>query len=179
MLFVYGGTFVVLTCVGCGQEKGRKLDWLYEKTGEVLWVCMLSCSVVSDSSQPSGLQPTRLLCPLDFPGINPGVGCCALLQGIFLTQWSNPCLSCLLHYRWILYPLSRWSFPPGEKRWILEAKKPRPLFPEVGVGGRMLRKIEKKREIWGGGGLPGVGLWHKLLQLRVSGNVILSLVLTT
>ena len=27
-----------------------------------------SCSVVSDSSWPHGLQPTRLLCPWDFPG---------------------------------------------------------------------------------------------------------------
>ena len=28
-------------------------------------------------------SPTRLLCPGDFPGKNTGVGCCALLQGIF------------------------------------------------------------------------------------------------
>ena len=27
-----------------------------------------SCSVVSDSKRPHGLQPTRLLCPWDFPG---------------------------------------------------------------------------------------------------------------
>ena len=27
----------------------------------------------------------------------------ALLQGIFLTQGSNPCLLCLLPYKWILY----------------------------------------------------------------------------
>ena len=37
-----------------------------------------SCSVVSDSSQPPGLQPTRLLHPWDFPGKN-GVGCHCLL----------------------------------------------------------------------------------------------------
>ena len=34
-----------------------------------------SRSVVSDSSQPHGLQPTRLLCPWDFPGKSTGVGC--------------------------------------------------------------------------------------------------------
>ena len=34
-----------------------------------------SCSVVSDPQQPCGLQPTRLLCPWDFPGKNTGVGC--------------------------------------------------------------------------------------------------------
>ena len=34
-----------------------------------------SCSVVSDSSQTHGLQPTRLLRPWDFPGKSTGVGC--------------------------------------------------------------------------------------------------------
>ena len=33
-----------------------------------------SCSVVSNSSRPHGLQPTRLLCPWDFPGKSTGVG---------------------------------------------------------------------------------------------------------
>ena len=34
-----------------------------------------SHSVVSDSSWPHGLQPTRLLRPWDFPGKSTGVGC--------------------------------------------------------------------------------------------------------
>ena len=38
-----------------------------------------SRSVVSDSSRPHGLQPTRLLCPWDFPGKSTGVGCHCLL----------------------------------------------------------------------------------------------------
>ena len=29
-----------------------------------------------------------------------------LLHGIFLTQGPNPCILCLLHCMWILYPLS-------------------------------------------------------------------------
>ena len=33
---------------------------------------------------------TSLLCPWDSPGRNTGVGCHVLLQGIFLTQRSNP-----------------------------------------------------------------------------------------
>ena len=45
-------------------------------------------SVVSDALQPRGLQPTRLLCPWDSPGKNPGVGCHALLQGLLPTQVS-------------------------------------------------------------------------------------------
>ena len=56
----------------------------------------VSCSVVSNSLQPHGLQPARLLCPWDSPGKNTGVGCHSLLQGIFLTQG-------LLHLRWIPY----------------------------------------------------------------------------
>ena len=43
--------------------------------------------------KPHGLQPTRLLHPWDSPGKNTGVGCHALLQGIFPTQGSNPGLS--------------------------------------------------------------------------------------
>ena len=39
-----------------------------------------SRSVVSDSSRPHGLQPTRLLRPWDFPGKSAGVGCHCLLQ---------------------------------------------------------------------------------------------------
>ena len=37
-------------------------------------------SVVSDSWRPHGLQPTRLLCPRDFPGKSTGVGCHCLLH---------------------------------------------------------------------------------------------------
>ena len=44
-----------------------------------------SRSVMSDSSRPHGLQPTRLLCPWDFPGKSTGVGC-----------------HCLLHLYWFL-----------------------------------------------------------------------------
>ena len=39
-----------------------------------------SSSVMSDSLQPHGLQPTRLLCPWDFPGKSSGVGCHCLLR---------------------------------------------------------------------------------------------------
>ena len=35
---------------------------------------------------------TKLLCPWDSPDKNTGVSCHALLQGIFQTQESNPCL---------------------------------------------------------------------------------------
>ena len=47
--------------------------------------------------RPPGLQPTRLLCPWGFSGKITGVGCHALLQGIFQSQGSNLLLLCLLH----------------------------------------------------------------------------------
>ena len=57
-----------------------------------------SPSVVSDSLQPYGMQPARLLCPWDPPGKNTRVGCHAFLQGIFPTQGPNPHLLHLLHW---------------------------------------------------------------------------------
>ena len=38
---------------------------------------------MSDSLQPHGLHPIRLLCSWDFPGKNTEVGCHFLLRGIF------------------------------------------------------------------------------------------------
>ena len=42
---------------------------------------LFGCSVVFDSLQLFGLQPTRLLYPWDFSCTNTGVGCHFLLQG--------------------------------------------------------------------------------------------------
>ena len=49
-------------------------------------------------------------CPWNFPGKNNGVGCHFLLQGIFLTQGSNPHLLCLLRWQ-VDYLLLK---PPGK-----------------------------------------------------------------
>ena len=69
-------------------------------------------SVMSNSLQPYGLQPIRLLCPWNSPGKNPGVGCPFLLQGIFLTQASNPHL-----LRWQADSLE----PPGNPSFLPSA----------------------------------------------------------
>ena len=47
-----------------------------------------SRSVMSDSYRPHGLQPTRLLCPWDFPGKSTGVGCHCPLQHSY-QQYAN------------------------------------------------------------------------------------------
>ena len=52
-----------------------------------------SHSVLSDSSRPHGLQPTRLLCPWDFPGKSTGVGCHCLNQPwVYMYSPSWTCL---------------------------------------------------------------------------------------
>ena len=91
---------------------------------------------MSDSLLPHGLQPTRFLCPGDFPGKNTGVGYYFLLQGIFLTQGLNPCL---LHWQVDSSPL----VPPGKPKRLCEAPSNRPwrMWPrEMWKPGR--------REMW-------------------------------
>ena len=55
---------------------------------QILLVC--ACSVVSDTLQPHGLYPARLLCSWDFPGKNTGVGCCFPLPGDLLDPGIKP-----------------------------------------------------------------------------------------
>ena len=49
----------------------------------------------------------QLLCPWDSPGKNTGVGCRALLQGIFPTQGWN---TCLLHLSLMSLALANFSW---------------------------------------------------------------------
>ena len=92
-------------------------------------LCVCACSVMSNSLWPHRLQPTRLLCPWDFPGKNTGVGCHFLLRGTFPTQGPNLRLLCLLpwqadslqfvppgkslkiHVRWQNPPAAYWGWP--------------------------------------------------------------------
>ena len=79
---------------------------------------------MSNSLWPHGLLPTRLLCPWDSPGKNTGVGCHFLLQGVFLTQGSNPGLPhcskhftiwTILHIRWTKYWSNSFSVSPSNE----------------------------------------------------------------
>ena len=45
------------------------------------------------------LSPPANAGPWNYLGKNTGTGCHFLLQGIFLTQESNLCLMCLLHWQ--------------------------------------------------------------------------------
>ena len=57
-----------------------------------------SCYYLVDKSQltllrPHVLKPARLLCPWGSPGKNTGMGCHALLQGIFRIEPASPALA--------------------------------------------------------------------------------------
>ena len=74
---------------------------------------------MSNSLQPHGLQPTRLLCPRNFPGKNAGVGCHVLLQGIFPIQGSNLSLLSLLYWQADSLPLSHQGRPLHKDKLLL------------------------------------------------------------
>ena len=57
----------------------------------VCWV-LSRCSHVRLCATLCTIAPARVLCPWDSPSKNTGVGFLALLQGLFPTQGSNPCL---------------------------------------------------------------------------------------
>ena len=95
LILVGGWKLIIYWSFSCSKEyrdKPHLSPTTFPTSQKVnkLYVCVFSRSVVSDSLQPSELQPTRLPFPWDFPGKNTGVGCHFLLQGIFLTQGSNP-----------------------------------------------------------------------------------------
>ena len=74
-----------------------------------LQLCPTFCNPVN-CSPPGSSVSGMLLCPWDSPSKNTGMGCHALLQGIFPTQGSNLHLLCLLHWQAGSLPLA----PPGK-----------------------------------------------------------------
>ena len=80
-------------------EHAHTMNGYLIDTFVLCWVaqpCLTLCNPVDCSLPGSSVHG-------DSPGKNTGVGCHALLQGIFPTQGSNPGLP---HGRWILYYLS-------------------------------------------------------------------------
>ena len=84
-----------------GILQARTLEWVAISFSNA-WKWKWSLSVVSNSSRPHGLQPTRLLHPWDFPGKSTRVGCYRLLhrglQGRLKKHPNCPVLS--IHCTW-------------------------------------------------------------------------------
>ena len=83
----------------CSFSRGLRREML---------MCVFICSVVSNSSRLSGLWPSRLPCPCSQARILEQAAI-PLLQGIFLTQGSNPRLLCLLHWQADSLPAEPWE----------------------------------------------------------------------
>ena len=97
-----------------GTGSGLGLQFSYQLLDQCLAPCLNVCLVAQlcpthcnplncspPGSTVQGVFLARIL------GWVAGVGCCFLLQGIFLTQGLNPCLLQFPLCRQILYPLSR------------------------------------------------------------------------
>ena len=86
-----------------------------------MWKKGKSCSVVSDSMRPCGMQPTRLLCSWNSPGKNTGVGSHSLHQGTFLTQGANlSLLQCSQIFYHLIHQGSPTSEEPNTEDYILD-----------------------------------------------------------
>ena len=75
----------------------------------LLQLCPTLCDPMDNSPPGSSVQG-------DSPGKSTGVGCHALLQGIFLTQGLNPSLLRILHWQAGSLPL----VPPGKPTRLLK-----------------------------------------------------------
>ena len=87
----------------CGSGVCQGCAGLVYVRAKLLQSCPTLCDPMDCSLPGSSAQ-------WDSPGKNTGVGCHALLQGIFLTQGSNPHLLCLLYWQTGSLPL----VPPGK-----------------------------------------------------------------
>ena len=85
-----------------------KLQPLFLSTYLIPYMCRVlnHFSHVQLSAALWAAGSTRFLCPWDSPGKNTGVGCHALLQGIFPTQGLKSCLLYILHWQPGYLPLA-------------------------------------------------------------------------
>ena len=101
------------------------------------------------------VQSCPILCnPMDYsppgssvhggsPGKNTGVGCHALLQGIFPTQGLNPCLLCFLHCQMDSLPLA----PPGKPMLLTMGCVYCPSFISLHLDPTLFHKKNEKEEL--------------------------------
>ena len=108
----FGSCFIAWSATGSLVAAIAKAIRISSACKRGLWLPKFS---VSDSLQPYGPQPARVLNPWDFPGKNTGVCYHALPQGILPTQGSNPRLLCLLHWQVCSLSLA----PPGKVMYFL------------------------------------------------------------
>ena len=104
-----------------GILQARTLEWVAisffnDESEKWKW----SRSVMSDSSRPHGLQPTRLLRSWDFPGKSTGVGCHCLLLYLY-TIMSTPRV--YNNMKRITHKFKFWSNTQKPKWWMIQPHK--------------------------------------------------------
>ena len=91
-----------------------KVDWLPLShlgspilLSQDIWLSVLSCSVLSDSLWPHGLQPSRLLCPWGFSRQEywNGLPCSPLWLSRNLLRYVNN------YFTWVVFSHTTWSLP--------------------------------------------------------------------
>ena len=100
----------IVSTSSCYTMTRKQTFGIYFPVDGGLYASVLSCISRVWLCAARWTGTARLLCPWDFPGKNPGVGCHALLQGIFLSQGSY---LRLLHCRRILYHWATGEAPAG------------------------------------------------------------------
>ena len=120
-----------------------------------MWACVHTKSLQLCPTPCHPMDHSLLLCPWDFSGKNTGVGCHALLQGIFLTQGLNPGL---LHCRRILYHLSHLGSPSNNYLTIIHHENSTEfylmeIYP-ICMGDTPLSMRFSRQEYWSGVPLP-------------------------
>ena len=103
-IFKYLKTF----SISLKSQPLAKLSVLALDSTTIPFLCVREKESESHSVMSDSLWSHRLYSPWKSPGKNTGVGSPSLLQKIFPTQGSHPCL---LHCRWILYCLSHQGRP--------------------------------------------------------------------
>ena len=96
----------VRVTLGVGHSVGLNMCLMNDLYGYMCVKSLQSCPTLCD---PMNYGPPGFSLQGDSAGKNPGVGYHGLPQGVFPTQGSNPCLSCLLHWQVGSLPLA----PPG------------------------------------------------------------------
>ena len=137
-------------------------------------LCVL-CSLVSDSLPPHGLQPARLLCPLNFPGKNTGVGCYFLIQGIFQTQESNPHLLCLLHWQVDSFPLAPSGKPLLLVQIILFTKQKQRHKVEIETDIENIHMDTEGERQWGMNWEIGIDMHTLHIMYKITNNILYSM----
>ena len=138
-----------------------------------------SCSVVSNSQRPHGLQPNRLLRPWDFPSKSTGVGCHCLLcissEGIAKLNTFFPLENKVFHERrglvaivWVVEDVVIPSLPsslPAYLSVFFLHLYLQPISHKQGVqDSHFLRTSstwQRRKQLWGCSRVCAISLWTK------------------